>query len=82
MQTARIHTLIVKLVATGGTLLSLLTLSALPALTKAGTITEFALPTAKSRPQNIVSGPDGNLWLTEYGLTAKTGDKIGRVTAE
>jgi virginiamycin B lyase len=31
----------------------------------AGEITEFALPTDGHRPQAIVTGPDGNLWVTE-----------------
>ena len=33
------------------------------------------MPTAGSRPFGITTGPDGNLWFTEYG-----GDKIGRIT--
>ena len=38
-------------------------------------VTEFAVPTAASSPFGIVSGPDGNLWFTEF-----TSDKIGRAT--
>ena len=38
-------------------------------------VTEFSVPTAASSPFGIVSGPDGNLWFTEY-----TADKIGRAT--
>ena len=41
----------------------------------AGTITEFAVPTAASSPNGIAVGADGNIWFTEY-----TGDKIGRIT--
>ena len=33
---------------------------------------EYAIPTASSAPQNIVTGPDGNLWFTEL-----TGNKSG-----
>jgi streptogramin lyase len=33
--------------------------------TLAGTVTEFALPTAASNPGHIAAGPDGNLWFTE-----------------
>lgn len=42
-----------------------------------GTITEFAAPTLTAAAQlvGITSGPDGNLWFTEYG-----GNKIGKVT--
>jgi len=43
--------------------------------TLAVTLTEYAIPTAHSTPSDIVLGPDGNLWFTEYG-----GDKIGRIT--
>ncbi len=41
----------------------------------AGTITEFALPTAGSQPEGITSGPDQALWFTELA-----GNKIGRIT--
>ena len=44
-------------------------------ITPAGTITEFSLPTPSSGPENIVTGPDGNLWLTE-----NSANKIGRVS--
>ena len=37
--------------------------------------TEFTIPTSGSTPQGIVTGPDGNLWFTEY-----SGNKIGRIT--
>jgi virginiamycin B lyase len=36
-------------------------------------ITEFALPTADSRPHGITAGPDGNVWFTGTG-------KILRIT--
>jgi streptogramin lyase len=45
------------------------------ALAAVGDITEYAVPTAASHPESIVSGPDGNLWFTEFD-----GNKIGRVT--
>jgi len=49
------------------------------ALTAAGfgqvTINEFNLPTATSGPLKIASGPDGNLWFTEFNS-----GKIGRIT--
>jgi streptogramin lyase/pimeloyl-ACP methyl ester carboxylesterase len=38
-------------------------------------IAEFTVPTANSSPWGIASGPDGNLWFTEYGS-----NKIGRIT--
>ena len=38
-------------------------------------ITEYPVPTPYSEPGGIASGPDGNLWFTEY-----QGNKIGRVT--
>src|SRR5262249_3753965 len=39
----------------------------------APTIIEYPVPTSDSGPNNITSGPDGNLWFTEY-----SGSKIGR----
>jgi streptogramin lyase len=45
------------------------------------TITEYAVPTAASAPNGIVSGPDGNLWFTEFGNPDGTdGNKIGAIT--
>jgi virginiamycin B lyase len=41
----------------------------------AGTATEFSVPTASGNPYGLVTGPDDNLWFTEY-----TGNKIGRIT--
>ena len=41
----------------------------------ASMITEFVIPTLGSHPQDMVVGPDGNLWFTEF-----RGDKIGRIT--
>ena len=38
------------------------------------TISEFAIPTAGSRPTAITSGPDGNLWFTEADA-----NKIGMI---
>jgi streptogramin lyase len=36
-------------------------------ITPAGTITEFATPSASSSPSGITTGPDGNLWFVETG---------------
>jgi virginiamycin B lyase len=36
---------------------------------------EFTIPTAYAQPNDIASGPDGNLWFTEA-----TGYNIGRIT--
>jgi streptogramin lyase len=36
---------------------------------------EYAVPTAGSVPGGLITGPDGNLWFTEY-----IGNKIGKVT--
>jgi streptogramin lyase len=47
---------------------------ALPSAAQAGTV-EFGLPTAEAFPVGITTGPDGNLWLTEY-----EGDRLARVT--
>ena len=33
-------------------------------------ITEFAIPTANSHPEEITAGPDGNLWFTEEKVGA------------
>jgi virginiamycin B lyase len=40
-----------------------------------GSITEFTLQTPKSQPRALLSGPDGNLWFTEF-----EGNKIGYIT--
>jgi streptogramin lyase len=37
-----------------------------------GTITRYSTPATNSQPYDIVTGPDGNMWFTEYG-TAKIG---------
>jgi streptogramin lyase len=39
------------------------------------TIPEFVVPTLGSHLQDMVVGPDGNLWFTEF-----CGNKIGRIT--
>src|SRR5205807_744608 len=39
------------------------------------TAMEFPIPTPASGPTNITTGPDGNLWFTEFNA-----DKIGRIT--
>lgn len=36
---------------------------------------EFALPTAGGTPADIVQGPDGALWFTEYSA-----NQIGRIS--
>ncbi len=41
------------------------------------TVSEYAIPTANSRPKQITAGPDGNLWFVE---SASAGNKIGRIT--
>lgn len=38
-------------------------------------ISEFPIATPGSQPSSLASGPDGNLWFTEYGT-----NKIGRIT--
>ena len=38
-------------------------------------VTEFALLTATAQPRGIVTGADGNIWLTQIA-----GGKIGRMT--
>ncbi len=40
-----------------------------------GVITEFAIPTSGASPYDIAAGPDGRLWIPEYGAA-----KIARVT--
>src|SRR5438093_9945133 len=37
-------------------------------------VSEFPLPTAESGPAYITTGPDGNLWFTEF-----YGNRIGQV---
>jgi streptogramin lyase len=45
------------------------------ALAATGGIVEYATPTAGSQPNGITTGPDGNVWFTEY-----SSNKIGRIT--
>src|SRR2546427_12523133 len=40
-------------------------------------ITEYPTPTTPSEPTGVTSGPDGNLWFTEYW-----GNNIARITTE
>jgi virginiamycin B lyase len=42
----------------------------------APSIQEFEIPTAGANPQDLVLGPDGNIWFTE-----RTTNKIGRISA-
>jgi virginiamycin B lyase len=35
-------------------------------ITVTGEITEFPVPTTMSSPYGIASGPDGNVWFTEF----------------
>src|SRR5262249_23652321 len=39
-----------------------------------GALTEYAIPTAASAPEQITAGLDGNLWFTE-----RNGRKLGRI---
>ena len=39
-----------------------------------GAINQFSIPTNESSPGALASGPDGNLWFTEYD-----GERIGRI---
>jgi virginiamycin B lyase len=41
----------------------------------AASVREFPLPTAMAQPQDIVQGPDGNMWFAERGI-----NKIGRIS--
>jgi virginiamycin B lyase len=66
-------TAILILVAMGtALLLPLLTASSASAST---TINEYSVPTPDSHPYYLTTGPDGNIWFTEY-----YGDKIGKIT--
>jgi streptogramin lyase len=47
-----------------------------PPKTPAGTIVEFALPTALSNPTSITTGPDGALWFLE---SLSTGSRLARI---
>ena len=44
-----------------------------------GTISEFPLPTPDTRPGDIVTGPDSNLWYTSVSTKTQKG-MIGRIT--
>ncbi len=44
-------------------------------MTTAGVVTEYAIPTVDSGPNQITLGPDGALWFTE-----SAGNNIGRIT--
>jgi virginiamycin B lyase len=46
-----------------------------PSFAASGSFREFAIPTKASRPFNVTTGPDGNIWFTETGA-----GKIGRIT--
>jgi streptogramin lyase len=54
--------------------IALFVLSAGCAARAAAQITVFPIPTAGGYPDQILSGPDGNLWFTEY-----LSNKIGRI---
>ena len=47
------------------------------AAAETGSIDEVAVPTANSQPLSIITGPDRNLWFTEF-----LGNKIARMTPE
>jgi streptogramin lyase len=44
-------------------------------ITPAGAITEYPVPTAGSRPDQITTGPDGKMWFTHVST-----NKIGEAT--
>jgi virginiamycin B lyase len=46
-------------------------------ITPAGTVSEYQIPSPNSEPNDLVAGPDGNLWFTESTLH---GGVIGRIT--
>ena len=48
-------------------------------ITTGGQITEYDLPGAGSNPEQLVLGPDGNMWFTESTVNGGT---IGRVSAD
>ena len=76
-------TLLGSLVALHNTLMAMLLLGPPPHTpgTKAPgartgvVVNEFVIPTPNSTPGGITTGPDGNIWFTEYD-----GNKIGRLT--
>jgi virginiamycin B lyase len=47
----------------------------------AGGVTEFPIPSMKVAAQQIVAGPEGDLWFTEQSTGSEVG-KIGRMTPE
>ena len=59
-----------------GFLLAALVLG-LPAPADTGSVVEYAVPTTGSQPVSIVTGPDGNLWFTEFAA-----DQIGRLSTD
>ena len=75
MNVFRFQSSIPKLVVLWTTLLFLWSMTTSPVWAKAGTITEFPLPTTSSAPFGITLGPDGKVWFTE-----SQGNKIGRIT--
>ena len=44
-------------------------------ITVEGVISEFPVPTSGSEPSDIVAGPDGAVWFTEFRAS-----KVGRIT--
>src|SRR5262245_23754173 len=52
-----------------------LTVAISPSARSAPVFDEFPIPTAGAGPIGITTGPDGNLWFTEY-----LANKIGRIT--
>ncbi|MHB8599903.1 MAG: Vgb family protein [Ktedonobacteraceae bacterium] len=51
-------------------------------ITTSGYITEYSLPSSlgSAEPESITSGPDGNLWFTEFSQTY--GNNIGKITPD
>ena len=45
-----------------------------------GSMVEFTIPTADSKPLGITLGPDGNLWFTAGDTPVGGGNNIGRIT--
>jgi virginiamycin B lyase len=49
-------------------------------ITTAGAVTEFAIPTPNSQPTAITTGANGNIYLTQAGITAAGELEIGEIT--
>src|SRR5262249_3327923 len=49
-------------------------------ITPAGAITDFPLPARDGSPGDLMVGPDGNLWFTQYSISSAMPAVIGRIT--